>query len=76
MDVGLSTYSQWPNNEKISPSELRPGDLIFYIPGENGPEHVAMYIGDGMLVEAPYPGGQVQTRSLDSGPIGYRRPNY
>jgi RHS repeat-associated protein len=76
IDVGVSTYSQWPNTDDISRSELRPGDLVFYDMGPNGPEHVAIYIGDGMLVEAPHPGAQVQARPLDSSPVGYRRPRY
>jgi cell wall-associated NlpC family hydrolase len=36
---------------------LEPGDLLFYGPG--GSEHVAMYIGDGKMIEAPYTGAVV-----------------
>jgi cell wall-associated NlpC family hydrolase len=36
---------------------LEPGDLLFYGPG--GSVHVAMYIGDGKIIEAPYTGAVV-----------------
>jgi cell wall-associated NlpC family hydrolase len=38
-------------------ADAEPGDLIFYGPG--GSEHVAMYIGGGMMIEAPYTGATV-----------------
>jgi RHS repeat-associated protein len=76
VDVALSTYSQWPNTTRISASELRPGDLIFYYPGPNGPEHVTMYIADGMMVESPAPGGVVQEVAVRGGAMGYGRPHY
>jgi cell wall-associated NlpC family hydrolase len=41
-----------------NPTEfLEPGDLLFYGPG--GDEHVAMYIGQGKMIEAPYTGAVV-----------------
>jgi len=38
-------------------SDLEPGDLLFYGPG--GSQHVAMYIGGGQMIEAPYTGEHV-----------------
>lgn len=35
-----------------SPDELRPGDLIFYANSSGTVNHVAMYIGNGMIVNA------------------------
>ena len=45
-------------------TELRPGDLVFYQrPG--GPiHHVAMYVGGGDMVEAPYTGADVRVVPL------------
>jgi cell wall-associated NlpC family hydrolase len=45
---------------------LRQGDLIFWsFNGRiSGIHHVAIYIGGGRIVEAPYSGGYVQTASL------------
>jgi cell wall-associated NlpC family hydrolase len=34
----------------VTPETLRPGDLLTY--GLDGSEHVTMYIGDGLVVEA------------------------
>jgi cell wall-associated NlpC family hydrolase len=48
-------------------ADVRPGDLIF-IPGSLGtadnPRHVGMYIGNGLLVNAPRSGANVQVRPL------------
>lgn len=45
------------------PSQLQPGDLVFYNPGEDGiagePGHVVMYVGNNMTVQAPYTGKTV-----------------
>jgi cell wall-associated NlpC family hydrolase len=37
----------------IDMTDALPGDLIFY--GQNGAQHVAMYIGFGLIVEAANP---------------------
>ncbi len=49
-----------------SAGELRPGDLVFwsYDGTRSGIHHVAMYIGGGRIIEAPYSGGYVQIASL------------
>ena len=48
-------------------SQLRPGDLLF-IPGSDGtpsrPGHVGMYIGQGLLVQAPHTGDFVKISKL------------
>ena len=38
--------------KKVSESELKPGDLIFYANSSGHVNHVAMYIGNGMIVQA------------------------
>ena len=50
--ITLSHSSRAQANEgtKISASELKPGDLVFY--GAGGINHVALYIGDGKVVHA------------------------
>jgi cell wall-associated NlpC family hydrolase len=52
--VSLTAYSYDQANEvrRISTSDLRPGDILFYF---NNAHHVAMYIGGGQLVEAASP---------------------
>lgn len=60
--VSLTAYSRAMAGEvrRISRSELRPGDILFYF---NGAHHVAMYIGGGMIVEASSPRTGVRVTS-------------
>jgi cell wall-associated NlpC family hydrolase len=50
-------------------NQIRPGDLLF-IPGSDGtasrPGHVGMYIGQGLLVQAPHTGDVVKISKLSS----------
>jgi cell wall-associated NlpC family hydrolase len=50
--------SQYNAGRKIPSSQMRRGDLIFY--GPNASQHEAMYLGNGMMLEAPYTGSQVK----------------
>ena len=62
--VGISlphfTGYQYNKGQRISPQEMERGDLIFY--GPSGNHHVAIYLGDGMMLEAPQ-SGQTVTKS-------------
>lgn len=53
--------AQYDDTIHIPMSDLEPGDLVF--PADPG-EHVAMYIGDGEIVQAPYTGAFVQVVPL------------
>jgi len=57
--ISLPHYSgaQYEDTTHIPLADIEPGDLLFYGPG--GSEHVAMYIGGGEMVEAPYTGAVV-----------------
>jgi cell wall-associated NlpC family hydrolase len=51
-------------------SQLRPGDLIFYHTDPTAPDyisHVAIYIGNGLMLQAPEPGMDVQIVPADFG---------
>ncbi|WP_396928200.1 NlpC/P60 family peptidoglycan endopeptidase RipA [Mycolicibacterium sp.] len=50
--------SQYNAGRKVPSSQMRRGDLIFY--GPNASQHEAMYLGDGMMLEAPYTGSSVK----------------
>jgi len=54
------TVSQWNATIPISPSQLEPGDLVFF----DGLGHVGIYIGGGQFIHAPYTGTVVQVASL------------
>ncbi|HEX2029550.1 MAG TPA: C40 family peptidase, partial [Nitriliruptorales bacterium] len=69
-----SSRMQYSVTQRIARAELQLGDLIFF---GDPIHHVAMYIGDGDVVEAPYGGSQVRvnSRALSRGDItGYGRP--
>jgi cell wall-associated NlpC family hydrolase len=67
--VGISlprtSGAQFGATTHISISDIAPGDLLFYGPG--GDEHVAMYIGGGSMVEAPYTGAHVWVTGVRTG---------
>ena len=50
--------NQFNAGRKVPISDLRPGDLVFYKRPGRPIHHVAMYIGGGDMVEAPYTGRQ------------------
>ncbi|MFB6554739.1 C40 family peptidase [Streptomyces sp. NPDC005047] len=48
-----TTYTQVHEGKAVSPSKLQPGDLIFSRGTAGRPEHVGMYMGEGLVIEAP-----------------------
>ncbi len=53
--------AQFQMGHAVSKSQLEPGDLVFFYPGIG---HVAMYIGNGMVVHAPHTGDVVRIAPL------------
>jgi cell wall-associated NlpC family hydrolase len=62
--VGVSlprvSRNQFHAGDKVPVSAVRPGDMIFYQNPGAPIHHVAMYIGDGKMIEAPYTGANVR----------------
>lgn len=58
--IALPHYTgyQYQHGTKVSPSAMQRGDLIFYGPGAS--QHVAIYLGDGQMLEAPSSGSTVK----------------
>jgi cell wall-associated NlpC family hydrolase len=56
------TVSQWDVTEPIAPSQMQPGDLVFF----DGLGHVGIYIGGGQFVDAPHTGSVVRIDSLST----------
>ena len=58
--IKLDHYSgsQYNAGRKVPSSQMRRGDMIFY--GPNASQHVAMYLGGGQMLEAPYTGSVVK----------------
>jgi cell wall-associated NlpC family hydrolase len=65
--VGLPRTSgaQFGATTQVPLADIEPGDLLFY--GPDGSEHVAMYIGGGMMVEAPQTGETVHNTPVRTG---------
>jgi peptidoglycan DL-endopeptidase CwlO len=59
--IPRDTYEQWAALPHISESDIEPGDLLYY----NGIGHVAMYVGNGMIIDAPQPGQDVEEVSMN-----------
>ena len=54
---------QWKRTPGVSPALVRPGDLVVY----RGGAHIAMYVGNGQIIEAPRPGSVVRTAPFKGG---------
>jgi cell wall-associated NlpC family hydrolase len=67
-----SSSAQMGSGTPVSTSALQPGDLVFYY---SPVSHVAMYIGNGMIVHAANPSVGVEVSPLSSMPLaGAVRP--
>ncbi|MFD9241563.1 NlpC/P60 family protein [Streptomyces sp. NPDC059556] len=73
LEVPRTSQEQWETLPRVPLGELRPGDLVVYFPGAT---HVAVYLGEGLVVQAPRPGGKVKVSPIAANPlIGAVRPD-
>jgi cell wall-associated NlpC family hydrolase len=79
--VALLHYTgyQWEEGPHVPLDQLQRGDLLFYATDNSDPatiHHVGIYIGNGMMVDAPYTGADVRIDSIyqPGVPIGAVRP--
>jgi len=65
--------AQYAATTHIPLADIQAGDLLFYGPG--GSDHVALYVGGGSMVEAPFTGASVWVTGVrtDSGFVGVGR---
>lgn len=61
-----TTYSQIGAGQRVSRSELLPGDLVFFY---SGISHVGLYIGNGRMIHAPNPSAPVRVAPIDEMPF-------
>lgn len=68
-----SSAMQYAVLPHVSSSDLQPGDLVFFY---SPIHHVAIYVGNGMMIHAPHTGSYVQLTSFWSYPsfVGAARP--
>jgi cell wall-associated NlpC family hydrolase len=61
-----TSQEQRDAGQHVPLSRIRPGDLVIY---RSDASHVAMYVGDGRVVHAPYPGARVREDPVGMLPI-------
>lgn len=72
-DIPRTSQEQWAQLRRVSLRKLRPGDLIVYF---RKATHVALYLGDGMVIQAPRPGARVKVSPIAANPVlGAVRPD-
>lgn len=71
--IPRTSEEQWAQLEHVPISRMRPGDLIIYF---SDASHVAIYIGNGQIIQAPRPGRWVYVSPAGSMEIlGVVRPD-
>jgi peptidoglycan DL-endopeptidase CwlO len=68
VSIPRTSRDQWTIGTHIdSMADLEPGDLVFYAYGSDPStiHHVGLYVGDGLMIEAPYTGTDVRTASIN-----------
>ncbi|WP_199779865.1 C40 family peptidase [Streptomyces sp. LaPpAH-108] len=61
-----TTYAQINAGRRVSRSQLRPGDLVFFY---SGVSHVGLYIGNGRMIHAPNPSAPVRIAPISQMPF-------
>jgi cell wall-associated NlpC family hydrolase len=56
VSIPRDTYEQWAALPHIASSAIAPGDLLYYA----GESHVAIYVGNGYIIDAPQTGEDVE----------------
>ncbi|WP_398859997.1 C40 family peptidase [Streptomyces chengmaiensis] len=64
VEISRTTYTQINDGRPVPAGALQPGDLVFTEGSASRPEHVSMFIGDGLVVHAPRPGRVVEVAKL------------
>ncbi|MEU9156204.1 NlpC/P60 family protein [Streptomyces sp. NPDC048417] len=71
--IPRTSQQQWADLPHVPLNRLRPGDLVVYFPEAT---HVALYLGDGRVVQAPRPGAKIKVSPIAANPIlGAVRPD-
>ncbi|MFI9404778.1 NlpC/P60 family protein [Nocardia sp. NPDC052316] len=67
--ISLPHYSGYQYNmgTRVPVDQRARGDMLFW--GPNGSQHVALYLGDGQMIEAPESGSVVRVTSVREGGI-------
>lgn len=61
-----TTFDQVNVGTKVSKSQMKPGDLIFFF---DDVSHVGIYAGNGQMIHAPKPGAEVRYETIENMPF-------
>jgi len=66
------SFQQANLGKRTSVDKLQPGDLVAWDENDrnNGADHIALYLGNGMILEAPHSGAKVRIRKVWGNPWG------
>jgi cell wall-associated NlpC family hydrolase len=63
VSIPRDTYEQWAALPHVPTSSLEPGDLLYF----DGIGHVAIYVGNGNIIDAPQTGEVIRELPLSTG---------
>ncbi|MEU8913127.1 C40 family peptidase [Streptomyces nigrescens] len=66
VSISRTTYTQVKEGKAVSVDALKPGDLLFTRGTAAAPEHVGIFIGQGLILQAPKTGDVVKISTLAS----------
>lgn len=66
-----SSRAQYDLGKSVASGQWQPGDLLFYGSSTSNLHHVAMYVGNGKIVQAPTEGVPVQVVPISGGGSDY-----
>jgi cell wall-associated NlpC family hydrolase len=70
VDLPRVASDQAHSGKAVSAADARPGDLVFF---HNPASHVGIYLGKGMMLDAPNSSSHVRIEKVWAGVSGYRR---
>lgn len=75
VNIPRVSYDQFRAGTPVPVNAMKPGDLVFFHPGSNGPGHVGIFIGNGKFLQAPQTGDVVKISNLSDRTdlVGVRR---
>lgn len=68
VSISRTTYTQANDGQRVSRSQLQPGDLVFFY---GDLHHVGLYAGNNMTLHASNPRGGIKYESMDNMPFQF-----
>ena len=76
MSLPRTAQEQYDAVPHVPLSSMQPGDLVFWNDGTTSVQHVAIYVGAGIVLEAPSTGSVVSYAPLwPQGLVGFGDPS-